>query len=161
MVFLVRAVVRTDEAVHRKLLAQSLPHRKTVMLAAVFFFTGGFISPFRGVKSGPERLTDLPKATQLEDGGKTATHLVCLSLACLPVLKASRSPGPTWAPRTLQMLPGTRSLFPEGYLELRSLQGTPKGSKRLRYLWSLRYSFKETLGGSPALGLAPRGAEGP
>ena len=131
MVFLVRAVVRTDEVVHRKLLAQGLPHRKTVMLAAGFFFTGGLISTFRGVKTGPERLTDLPEATQLEDGRKTATRLVCLSLACLPVLKASRSPGPTWAPRTLQMLPGTRSLFPEGYLELRYLQGTPKGHPQI------------------------------
>ena len=58
------------------------------MLAAFFFFflTGGFISPFRGVKSGPGRLTGLPEATQLGDGGKdrhpSGLPFPCMS-ACL------------------------------------------------------------------------------
>lgn len=39
-------------------------------MLAVVTVTGGFISPFRGLKSGPERLTDLPEAIQLGDGGK-------------------------------------------------------------------------------------------
>ena len=69
-------------------------------MLVVVTITGGFISPFRGVKSGPERLTDLPEAIQLGDGGKDCQPSG-LPFLCMPAcLKGQQVP---WA------YPGTQN----------------------------------------------------
>ena len=67
---------------------------------------------------------------------------VCLSI--VPTCHKGQQVSWTYlGTQTLEMLPGTRPPFPEGYMESRSLQGTLAGHTQ------------ETLGGSPALGLSP------
>lgn len=60
--------------------------------------------------------------------------------------------------RTLEMLPGTRPPFPEGYMESRSLQGTLAGHTQETLVGEPSSGFEP---GSQVLGLGPWRAEGP
>lgn len=93
-------------------------------MLVVVTITEGFISPFRGVKSGPERLTDLPETIQLGDGGKDRQPSG-LPFPCMPAcLEGQQVPWAYLGTQNPANASWDKTPIPEGYLESRSLQGT-------------------------------------